>query len=240
MKPCKVIVKDGKGREVNPQGNDFPADNWPRGDDAVWEADVVATMKNNIRKWNDFEQSVKTYPAPNIPDGSHFCVLQWQLLDDPTGNWFNIDNPQNWKDSTVQQNWTLAFPKMNTPNNKCMDTVEEEPFEYFSLETLKRVCQSLRQETRPIKGHNNAGAIQDCWNTVNDILPLLFSKEEVKRIAYRSAELAATPHLTPNLDQIIENRGYVVDKPKDHEFGAQWAKQQSDGDRWVSNNGDKT
>lgn len=98
-------------------------------------------------------------------------------------------------------------------------------YEYFSMETLKRVVNSIRSETRPIKGHSDPGAIHDCWNTVIDIIELCYTKDEVKRIAFRAAELTemqlkngyvGIAHLHTNYDQIIENRGLVVDKPKDH------------------------
>jgi len=96
---------------------------------------------------------------------------------------------------------------------------------YFNIETLKRVINSIRQETRPIKGHTDPTAIQDCCNTVNDIIELIYSKSEVKRIAFRAAELTemklkngyvGIAHLHINYDQIIENKGLVVGKPKDH------------------------
>jgi hypothetical protein len=104
-----------------------------------------------------------------------------------------------------------------------MKTEEEDS--YFNIETLKRVINSIRQETRPIKGHTDPAAIQDCWNTVNDIIELVYSKSEVKRIAFRAAELTAMKlkngyagiaHLDIDYDQIIENKGLVVGKPKDH------------------------
>lgn len=114
MKTCKVICKDGEGREVNPHLQ------YVFGSGALSQA------------WAQFEKNNKPYPAPNIPNGSHLCVLQWQQRSKRTGNWNNcdwltLDDADHMAIDYVQtrQIWILASPEMNNQNNKGMETVEE-------------------------------------------------------------------------------------------------------------------
>lgn len=95
---------------------------------------------------------------------------------------------------------------------------------YETVERLKQIANSIRLCTRPIKGHSDPESIQDCWNELNYIAENLFSKHEVKRIAYRAAELTeirkinnvGIAHLHVDYETIISNKGLVIGKPKDH------------------------
>ena len=42
------------------------------------------------------------------------------------------------------------------------------------IESVKDTCRIIKSETRPIEGHEDVGALSDCWNLINEEL------EEVK------------------------------------------------------------
>lgn len=100
--------EEGIGREINPHGNICPPDNWPRGDDAVWEAETVRAMKSAKHLWEDFEQSVQRLPA-FYPDGKPLPAgwtgevnEVWQYHSH-LGGWREKNTPntgtfQEWKD----------------------------------------------------------------------------------------------------------------------------------------------
>lgn len=46
-----VNDKDGQGYVYGPCDTQMPPDNWPRGDDAVWESETVRLMKSTLRDW---------------------------------------------------------------------------------------------------------------------------------------------------------------------------------------------
>lgn len=96
---------------------------------------------------------------------------------------------------------------------------------YETVERLKQIANSIRLCTKPIDGHTDPESIQDCWNELNYIADSLVLKSDVKRIAFRAAELSAgtqlknpdgIAHFNINYEQILANKGLVVGKPKDH------------------------
>lgn len=60
--------------------------------------------------------------------------------------------------------------------------------ERASCEVLKRLVSTIRNETKPIKGHPDANAIQDCFNEINDIIDCMYSKNEVLKIVGKCIE----------------------------------------------------
>lgn len=36
----------------------------------------------------------------------------------------------------------------------------------MDIERVKKLCQVLRNETRPLEGHTDPWALQDCWNEI--------------------------------------------------------------------------
>lgn len=217
MTKITIQVKDGNGRAINPHENMIMNER--------------STSGQTINPdWYNFEQTVQSLFTflPNgdrAPDGVYEAEVVWQFtLSGDEDDWHDTD-PRAYeacgsfdaydKNERYSQNRRI-YRIIDQPEEGQMKG--EKIYEYFSLQTLKRLLPVIQSETRPIKGHPDPGALIDCWRTVQDIVELLYDKGEVKRMCFRSAELAAIPHLAPNLDQIIENRGYIVNKPKDHEL----------------------
>ena len=46
------------------------------------------------------------------------------------------------------------------------------------IENIKDTLRIIRNETRPIEGHNDPGALQDCWKNVNEDLDKLKSSNK--------------------------------------------------------------
>lgn len=210
MKPIKIQVVNGEGREKNPTDYDLLRD----------------TRYHGI--YYQFENSVKVYPAPGIPDGEHLCVLQWQWKHKMINIWSGLlpnaveAYKKQFPNQEYRQIWTLASPKMNNQNNKGMETVEETEFEakYKAVNRLYPINENpttadqFKANELP-KAERNAfymgwierGKFGAQWAKQQ-------SDPEIKQLHYDNE---ACERRIVELEMLL--------------------KQQSDGDRWVSKEG---
>jgi len=49
----------------------------------------------------------------------------------------------------------------------------------ISIEEFKGALAAIKAETQPIEGHSDAGAIQDCWATVEQFIEQELSTDEI-------------------------------------------------------------
>jgi hypothetical protein len=50
------------------------------------------------------------------------------------------------------------------------------PLKEYDILVARDIITTLRNETRPIEGHPDHGAIQDCWNSLTEIFDLMAKK----------------------------------------------------------------